>query len=78
MSKFTQLFRSRTFWTLVGLILIAEIPVIQQILPPLDFHALELAFGVIAIYFHLNPSQVYTPAGITPPVPGQAVTVQQP
>lgn len=72
------MYNSRTFWTLAGLILVAEMPILQQIISPLLYHALELGLGVVALYFHMNPSQVYTPAGVTPPASGESVTLTQP
>lgn len=78
MNKIAQMFSSRAFWTVVGLLFVAELPVIQQVLSPLLYHAIELALGVLIVYFHLNPNQVYTPAGVTPPATGETVTLTQP
>jgi len=72
------MFRSRTFWTVVALLLVAEMPVLKQILSALGYQSLEIALGVLAVYFHVNPNQVYTPAGVTPPTSGETTTVTQP
>lgn len=78
MSKILQMFSSRSFWSVVGLVLLAEMPVIQQLISPIAYHALELALGVIAVYFHINSNKIYTPANVTPPAPGETVTLTQP
>lgn len=50
---------SRTVWVLIGMVLLAELPVLQEALPVLAYKAIFLALGVLATYFKLNPSQPY-------------------
>lgn len=78
MSKFSQIFQSRTFWTLVVMCVYNIINVYGHLLSPSLSSLVNLVLGAVATYFKINPSQVYTPAGTTPPVSGAAVTLQQP
>lgn len=76
MNKFTQALHSRTFWTVVIMVIFNAIPHI-----PLDQGLKDLIttiLGLLATFFHVNPNVVYTPAGVTPPLPGQSITVTQP
>lgn len=76
MDKFTQTLHSRTFWTVVIMILVNILPQLPWSKEVKDL--ITIILGLLATYYHVNPNQVYTPAGVTPPAPGQSVTVTQP
>jgi hypothetical protein len=78
MNKFTQLFRSRAFWTIVAGVIFNALNLYGHYLSPDLATLINLVFGAVTAYFHVNVSQVYTPAGVTPPPSGQAVTQMQP
>lgn len=54
-----KLFKSRTFWTVVGLVIIGVIPVFKETIPQPYYDAIVIALGVLASYFKLSPSQKY-------------------
>lgn len=71
------MFSSRAFWTIVIMVaynLLATYGHYNQQLTDL----INLILGAVTTYFHINPSAVYTPSGVTPPAPGQSVTLTQP
>lgn len=65
MNKFTQMFSSRTFWTLVVMVIYNILNVYGHLLSPSLSDLVNLILGALVTYFHLNPSQVYAPAGST-------------
>lgn len=78
MNKLTQALKSRTNWTILVGYLIAYGPVISSWVPSQWKPFIEGVLGLLAFYFHTNPSQVYTPADVTPPLPGQSIVQIQP
>jgi hypothetical protein len=63
MSDFSFL-KSRTVWTLVALFAIGGGNAIVPVLPP-SVQALAVAvLGMLAAYFHVNPSQEYNAGSI--------------
>jgi hypothetical protein len=63
MSKFALALKSRTFWTVVVMLVFNLIPHL-----PVDQSVKDLVNGILtllAAYFHVNPSQNYTPAQLT-------------
>lgn len=63
MSKVTLALRSRTFWTLVVMVLVNVVPGLPVDQPAKDL--LTTVLGLVATYFHVNPSQNYTPQTLT-------------
>ncbi len=59
MSKFSQTLQSRTFWTIVVAIVINTINANNQFIPMNVLDILNPILGLIATYFHVNPSQNY-------------------
>lgn len=78
MNKFTQLFKSRTFWTLAVMVAYNILNVYGHLLSPSLSDLVNLILGALVSYFHVNPSAVYVPAGQTAPTPGQSVVQIQP
>lgn len=68
MSKFDQMFQSRTFWTLAVMVVYNILNVYGNFLSPSLSSLINLILGALVTYFKLNPSQTYTPAGVTPPL----------
>ena len=60
MNKLPFLARSRTFWLVVLTVLVNVIPQLQAVLPPAWRDLVTVALGVLAAYFHVNPSQTYS------------------
>lgn len=50
---------SRTFWTLVLMVLLATIPELKELIPAPYYNAAMAGLGALAAYFKLNPSQEY-------------------
>ncbi len=64
MSKILQTLRSRTFWTLVLMLSINSIPEIKNAFPNVAWlDTVNSLLTLLATYFHVNPTQVYAPAG---------------
>lgn len=59
MKKIYAALTSRTIWVVAALVLMAELPVLQEVVSPLVYKAVMIALGVLATYFKLNPSQPY-------------------
>jgi hypothetical protein len=56
-----NIFFSRTFWTVAAMFVIGGLNAITQALPA-DFQAAAMGIlSVLAVYFHINPSQRYNP-----------------
>jgi hypothetical protein len=65
MTKLELALRSRTFWTLVLVVLLNCLPQIRAVLPDAWRDLVTVALGALATYLHVNPSMVYaTPAQI--------------
>jgi hypothetical protein len=63
MSKFALALRSRTFWTVVVMLVFNLIPHL-----PVDQSVKDLVNGILtllAAYFHVNPSQNYNAPALT-------------
>lgn len=52
-------FKSRMFWTVVAMFLVGGTAAINSVLPDSFKPVVELGLGLLATYFHLNPSQAY-------------------
>lgn len=59
MNKLVQILKSRTFWTLVVLFVINGVDGIRESIPSNIGTLVDLVLGVLATYFHVNPSQQY-------------------
>lgn len=57
-------FSSRTFWTILAMVVVGGGNAIIPILPPAFQTAALAILGVIATYYHVNPSQVYNQSSI--------------
>lgn len=68
MSKLLQALHSRTVGVLAIMIAYNIMTVYGAGLDPALSSLINLVLGGLATYLHLNPTQVYTPAGVTPPV----------
>ena len=66
-SKLIQMLHSRTFGTLVVMVAYNTMAIYGLNLPPQLSTLINVVLGAVATYFHLNPSQTYTPAGTPPP-----------
>lgn len=62
MSKFEQLLSSRTFWTIVIMLAFNLISYIHPFVSDAVFTVINGGLTLIAGYFKVNPSQVYTPS----------------
>lgn len=67
MSKITQMFQSRTFWTLVVMFATDCVSIFGAHIPAPILALINLGLSTAATYFHINPNQQYTPTGVTPP-----------
>lgn len=59
MQKLVQVLKSRTFWTLVVMVLVNGIPSVRESIPASAQPVVDIALGLLATYFHVNPSQKY-------------------
>lgn len=59
MNKFKQVFKSRTFWTLVVLFVVNGVASVHDFIPTSVLPSLEAVLGLATVYFHVNPSQNY-------------------
>jgi hypothetical protein len=57
--KLLKVFKSRTFWTLVALFITNGISGIREQLNPAALTTIDAVLGLVATYFHVNPSQNY-------------------
>lgn len=63
-----SIFKSRTFWTVVAMFFIGGLNAIVQVIPP-DFQTVAMAvLGILATYFHVNPTQAYGPGNTNEPL----------
>lgn len=59
MQKINQAIASRTFWTIVATFLINAVPQFESVVPVMYKPLVDAILGLMAVYFHLNPSQNY-------------------
>lgn len=59
-AKALLMVKSRTFWTVVVMFLVGGVQAVQSMIPAHDVVFVEGVLGLMATYFHLNPSQNYT------------------
>ncbi len=59
MNKIALVLKSRTFWTLVVIFIINGFNGIHNSLPTSIIMPLDAVLGLLATYFHINPSQDY-------------------
>lgn len=56
-----SIFKSRTFWTLVATIVVVDGNMLLPVLPTSVEGVAVVLLGLLATYFHVNPSQTYNP-----------------
>lgn len=61
MNTITTALKSRTFWTVVVMFIIGGTNAIASFIPAGFETPLMAVLGLVATYFHLNPSQNYPP-----------------
>lgn len=61
MNKAKQLATSRTVWTIVAMFVIGGVNNVASFVPAADLVYVNLGLSALAMYFHINPSQDYTP-----------------
>ena len=59
MYKIGQALKSRTFWTLVLMFIINGISGVREQINPGWLTTIDSVLGILAAYFHVNPSQNY-------------------
>jgi hypothetical protein len=59
MNKIIKVLKSRTFWTIVVLVLFNGVSSIRNLVAPEYQPILDILLGLAATYFHINPSQKY-------------------
>lgn len=59
MKLITTMIKSRTFWTIVFMFVVGGLNQTTQFLSPEAATTLTGLLGILATYFHLNPSQQY-------------------
>jgi hypothetical protein len=59
MKKMLKVVKSRTFWTLVAMFITNGISGIREHLNPGWLTTIDSVLGILAVYFHVNPSQNY-------------------
>lgn len=59
MNKIVLGLKSRTTWTVVAMFLIGGISAVQSLIPAQYVGLVEGGLGLLAMYFHVNPSQNY-------------------
>jgi len=59
MKKLKQILKSRTFWTIVALFIINGVSAIHSSIPANLAPIVDGVLGILAVYFHINPSQNY-------------------
>lgn len=65
MNKWFQAFHSRTSGVLVFQFVTNAVSILATHIQPDLLLLINLALSSLAIYFHLNPNQIYTPTGST-------------
>lgn len=51
--------KSRTVWTVVAMFLVGGVSAVQSFIPVQYTGLVEGVLGLLAMYFHINPSQEY-------------------
>jgi hypothetical protein len=59
MNKLALAVRSRTFWTVVLLVAMNTIPQLKGLVSQQVLDGINTVLGLLAAYFHVNPSQNY-------------------
>lgn len=59
MTKLKLTLKSRTFWTVVLLVAINTVPQLKGAVSQQVLDIVNTVLGVLAAYFHVNPSQNY-------------------
>jgi len=59
MELLKKLYKSRTVWTLVFLLVWNIIPEVKDLLPPGIHNLITVGLTTVATYFKINPSQTY-------------------
>ncbi len=54
-----SILKSRTFWTVVAMFVVGGVNGVLPVLPAPVQTLAEGLLGVLAVYFHVNPSQNY-------------------
>ena len=60
MNRITLALSSPVFWTVAVMVAVAVLPVIKNLMSPTVFALVEAILGVLANYFHVNPSPTFT------------------
>lgn len=60
MNKIVLALKSRTFWTLVLMVCLIEVPIFRQVIHQPYYDGIMALLGLLATYYHVTPSQVYT------------------
>lgn len=60
MNKIGQALSSRTFWTLVVIVILNTIHANSGLIPTGWMDTLNPVLGLLGTYFHVNPSQYYS------------------
>lgn len=61
MDKVKLALKSRTTWSLVAMFLIGGINAVMGVIPAADVVYVQGTLALVAMYFHVNPSQNYVP-----------------
>ena len=56
---YSQLFRSRTAWTIAVMFVVGGVNAVSPFLPLASVPYVEGILALLGMYFHLNPSQNY-------------------
>lgn len=51
---------SPVFWTVAIMVAVAVLPVLKNLMSPTVFAVIEAVLGVLANYFHVNPSSTFS------------------
>ena len=59
MNKIKLALGSRTFWTVVLTVVVNTVNANAPFIPPQVLEVVNVVLGLVATYFHINPSQNY-------------------
>ena len=59
MTKIIQMLKSRTFWTIVLLVVFNGVSSVKNLVPVAYQPTVDIILGLVATIFHINPSQKY-------------------
>lgn len=54
-----NIFKSRTFWTVVAMFLVGGVNALLPVIPPAYQAVAEAALGLLASYFHFDTAQKF-------------------